>query len=460
MQGVAKVNRQTRFFLIVLLVEAVVFAGFYFVKSSQPRPPQFSTAGVDPFTEADLTEKVSQCRSAEDFKSAAEAFMATGFFPEAVASFARAVELAPESAELAYKNGFCLSRIGKLQESNKELQRAIDLNFENASAAMYFIGRNHLRAEEPDKAEAAFRKASKLPVGKFELAKILYRKNELEEARQLLGEVSEAEPRRARVANLLSRIYLAEGDKSSAYLTGLDASTYWLRLSTPFKTENDAMKQIAGSFGIGEKDITSQMQIGQHQFDEARRTLKSIQEHEWSPAAQDSLLKIASRTSRLIDARDVVKERFERAGPSSGILLMLGNLEDVNGNRDEAVKCWELGFQLNTDKASVECAEQLGQHYYGLRENERADEYAFYFEASKINEAARRDNYLRAEAVAKAMVKANPTIAEGYYLYARAAVGMFNRKAAIRSLKRCVQLDPTHGRAKQMLEALQNVSVN
>ena len=79
-----------------------------------------------------------------------------------------------------------------------------------------------------------------------------------------------------------------------------------------------------------------------------------------------------------------------------------------------------------------------------------------FFEASKIREAAKRDNFLRAEAVGRAMVQANPGVAEAYYLYGRASVGMFNRDVAIKSLKRCIQLDPTNGRAKQLLEALQN----
>lgn len=452
-------RREISVTLVVIAIECIVFGYLYYQKAFQPTPPQPNLAVVDSFTEEDLTFFRDTTKEPEDWHWLGQAYMAAGYYAEAKATFARAAELMPESPWVAFDNGFCLSRVGQVVEGNAEFQRAIKLGHPKAADAMYFIGRNHLRNEDPENAEIAFRKAVKIPLAKFELAKILYRLGELDEAETLLTEVVRAEKGTVQTFVLRSQIELKRGNVAGAEKQSIEADSKWVRIKSPFGEQRSRLMENNSKFGFYLKAKEAMAKVAQHENRVARTKVKEVLDQEFDLMVHDSFIKLDIFVGRVKEALELIEERIERFGPSSSILLTLGDVRKMRGDDELALEAWKQGIDINSDKSARDCCKRVADFYGGqLADKQKSLLYQAVGAELYAKEGILLEEFELANKQASLAVKYNPESAEAFYLLGRSELGLGMTDAAAISFTRCLELEPTHGRALLCLKTLEGTS--
>lgn len=439
----------------VIAIEVLIFGYFYCQKAFQPTPPKPNLAIVDSFTQDDLAYYRETTKLPGDWHWLGQAYMASGYYAEAMATFARAAELMPDSPFVAFDNGFCLSRVGQLEKSNAEFQRAIDLEHPKSADAMYFVGRNHLRNEDPISAEAAFRRAVKIPLAKFELAKILYRRGDLGEAETLLTEVVRAEKGTVQTFVLRSQIELKRGDVIGAEKQSIEADSKWVRIKSPFGEQRSRLMENNSKFGFYLKAKEAMAKVAQHENRVARTKVKAVLEEEFDLSVHDSFIKLCMFVGRIKEALELIEERIERFGPNSSILLTLGDVRKMRGDDELAVEAWKQGIDINSDKFAKDCCKRLAD-FYGIRPGEENKSFLYQAIGAELyaKEGILLEEFKLASQQASLAVKFNPTSAEAFYLLGRSELGLGMTEAASIAFNRCLELEPTHGRSLLCLKSI------
>ncbi|MDG1874174.1 MAG: tetratricopeptide repeat protein, partial [Mariniblastus sp.] len=396
--------------------------------------------------------------SVGDWHQLGKIYMAHGFYPEAIVTFARTCQLDPTSAEIAFDFAFCLSRAGQFEESNRQFERAIELETPKVVQANFFIGRNFLRAEDPVSAEQAFRKASVLPIAKFELAKILYRRGELDDAEEWLRKTLKEELDTPQTLGLLSKVHRGKGQRGAAVGDSLEAANYWSRIPIPFATERDELMKTHAELGYGKRLQEAMAKTNEYKHEESRKLLQLLQEVEWNPATQDNLVKCANQGRRLHIAMELMREKIRRFGPSSTLYSRLGETLLELGETEEALAAWTKGANLNSDDYGKNCFRNLARYYI---EHEGDLEKSQKFQALGIigfaKEAMSYGKFEEAVGFAEKAIQLNSESAEAYFIHGQTLVQLGRMEAAIEALNIALRLDPTHGRSLMQLEALGEV---
>ena len=135
-------------------------------------------AGVREQNHVELRAKAALCRTPEQRADLGEAYLVTGFFPEAEACLREAVARATANADVAFKHAFAQERLGRLEEANADYEAAVRLNHPRAADCWYYVGKNHLRREQASPATAPFERAGALPGARYELALLQARQEE------------------------------------------------------------------------------------------------------------------------------------------------------------------------------------------------------------------------------------------------------------------------------------------
>lgn len=448
-------KRSTKFFAVIVAVQLAVFGWMYYSRYALPSPPVPNLSIIDSRTAGELKEVIEKCTSPEDWHQLARYYMALGFYPEARATFGRAVELNPDSAEFAFDYAFCLSRMAIVEESNRQFQRAIDLGHEKAAAAMFFTGRNHLRDENPDAAKAAFRKSATIPLAKFELAKVLFRNGELEESESLLNEVLLAEANTIQPYVLLAQVAQQKGDRREWLINSIEGANKRLRTKSPFGEERKRVQETFSSIGYAKELRRNEILVNQRAEIDARGPLKDLQDIEWNIQTQDVRIRCATQSANIVRSVDLINERMERFGPASTLLSRLAESHRMLGNLDQAVEAWIRGGKLNTDKYGPKCYQYLARYYQeSSGDRELSEKYQALGIIGVIQETLRVEEYKTAASIARTATKLAPDSAEYYFLLGRAQMGLAKRDEAVIALQKALELDPTHGRAQRQLEAL------
>ncbi len=448
-------KRSTRIVGVVVLAELLICGVIYFQKSSQPTPPIPNLKVVDSLTAADLEAAAQQCVSPQQWHHLAELYMAYGFYPEARSTFARAVALQPKSADFAFDYAFCLARTGDLDESNQQFENAIELGHSNPAAARFFIGRNYLRAEDPEAAAESFRKSSKIPLAKFELAKILFRQDKLDESEKLLIQVLTEEPNTIQPYVLLAQIAQQRGDEKAWLANSIEGASKWLRVESPFGKERQKLRETVATIGYEKLLYENTVLVNQKQHLEARRGLKKLQEIEWNLFAQDALIRCAIQSAQVPVSVKLIEERIDRFGPASLWLSRLAESKLKMGRNEEAVEDWIRGGKLNSDEAGLKCYEFLGRYFLTTgNDEETSEKYQAIGILHAVNESLKYEKFEDAERFAESAIELDGQSSEAYYLLGRAKLGVAKSTEAIEAFQKCLELEPTHGRAQRQLKAL------
>ena len=434
---------------IVLLVAIELLAGGFFLyqKRTQAIAPVPGFSVVDSLTAADLQQLATNCKSPEQWQQLANIYMSAGFFAESDVCFQQALKLKPDWSDVFYQHAFCLSRFGKTKQANEEFEQAIKLKHPQSADAAYFIGQNYLRDENPQLAEAAFRRATILPIAKYELARLLFRKNQLDEAEQLLVEVLTLEPKASQAELLMAEIAVAKNNTTRAISFSSEGSERSIRIPSPFSTEKDRLMQSVVLYGV-EKEITKYMNLFyDKKYEEAKIGLQHLQSIEWTSNVQNTLLQIAIEARAFQLAEKLIEEEISYSGPTTLWLGNLGNVRMQMGNPAGAVMAWQQGIQVRNDVTVDKCCSGLGRYYESIGNKVEADHYQVLALIGLAQQAIESDQIPQAIEFLTRALELEPGSAKAHYLLGKAHRLEFANEAAAAAYKNCLAIEPTNGRA-------------
>ena len=448
-------RRPTKFLLVVLLVEAVVLGTFCYWKISNSAAPQPRLEAIESITAEGLAAKVEACVTGEQFQELGILYLGNGFFPEANAALNRASELLPQSADVAFDYGYAMSNTDATEASNVQFAKAIELKSEKTTEAMYFIGRNHLRDENSEKAEEAFRKAAKIPRAKYEAAKLLVQKGEIDNALDFLNDIGMTQPNRIETALLLARIAELQGDEKEWMSFNIETMNKWKPIDDPLDEEAERIYQVNKLIGYINQRVELTKSVRERRVVGARAKLEKMQDVEFSDAIQIFLIEHAFKTSRFAKVIELIDERNERLGVSSKWLSKKGECYLNTGDYDQAIVCWNVGAKLNTDEGGRSCSENLSRFYLSVKPDQiKSIPFQIAGLGALVFESIQYRQFKDGVGFAKKLVKLGPESSECHYLLGATLLGSGQLDEAVEAFQRSAELDPTHGRALRQLEAL------
>ncbi len=450
-------NRMNQFLILIIGLELAISGFGWYRIHARTLAPQPHYSVVDDLTADDLRRLAEDCNSVEKWHELGNIYMSAGFFAESDACFMQVLKLKPRWGDAIYHHAFCLSRYGKTQQANEKFEMVIELQHPQSANAAFFIGRNHLRDENPQLAEAAFLKASKIPMAQFELARLYVRQQRYAEAKQQLEKVLTEQPNASRAKLLLAEVALAENNPNRAISFSSEGSDQTERIASPFKIEKDRLMNSVIKYGI-EKNIANFMDLrNEDRAEEAKQGFEMLQSAEWTPHVQDALIKISIERNDFANAERLIDEEISHSGPTT---VWLGNLGDVRmqlGDRTGAVEAWTQGAQVRNDVSVDKCYRALARHYDDSGDIAKTDEFQLKLVLDLAGKAVTQGDGSRAVDMLNQALAIFPESADGFYLLGKAQRTMFAPDEAAIAYKKCIQIKPNHGKAIRELKLVESL---
>lgn len=455
-------NRLQKGLGVLIGIELVAFAILIGARMCAivPQPPLVAEY-TDSITGQELLELPNRYLfdSAEKWRELGASYLAFGFFSKADACFLRAQEHATNPPEVTFLHGFCLERLGEIEQANEVFSQLTDeVDARIAAMSWFHIGRNHLRHERADDALRAFEEAGSdhLP-SLFHRAKIMVRSGEAAAAEPLLKRLAEMAPNDLHVWQLRANAAGALGleDVAAEARDAVERAVMALVLDdTP-----QSLSAIRQRFGMArEIAFANELQrAGDLRGAAGRLSLLAADDTGWQRrylALLQDAAELQGRAGNASAARELLQRQLhEYAFPTARCWDLLGNVEFHEQHFDEAWQSWSRSARmLPTSGVHMKLA-RLAQKRGDASESRRnlalAGQFAgirFYREG-KLEEARRT---LR-EAVA-----VDSDLPNAWYYLGEAERLLASPLAAKSAFQRSLSLNPVHGRAAFRLTMPEN----
>ncbi len=408
-------------------------------------PPVPDPSAVDAVTAAEFRDLAAAATTADGWGNLGEAYLATGFYPEAAACLTRAAALDP-TADRHFKHAFALERLGLLEDANAEYRAAAAANHPRAKDCWYYVGRNHLRLENAAAAAEAFAKAQPLPGARFELARLAGQADA--EAGRLATEFPTAYPPVA----LRLRLAVLRNENTTALA---DAFARRPRpLPTPFDAEVDWVMGRASGVGHARlfRDAGRDLQAGRAAA--AEEKLRAALAARWDPEVADKLADVRFAQGDRAEALRILTEVVDRGGPTAQSLWRRGQAEEAGGQLQQAVATWERAAALASGPGGRDLLQDLAAAHERLGDKEKAKRYPARAHLAAGIAAVDAGRWDEATTALGHATEADPASANAWFELAEAH-RLAGRPADARAAyERCLKLNPDHGRAARAVRLL------
>ena len=454
-KGRAATSRFEVILILVILVE-IAAGGFLLLRSeSHITAPLPALSETDPATGRELTALAGQCSTAEDWRLLADKYMATGFLPEAEACLRQAHHMQPEDPQTLFARAFCLSRVGRIRESLDGFQRALELGFERPEDCWFFIGRNYLRQDDPDKALQAFSQAAEFSPIQLEIARLHFRRGEAEQAEQYLTKVLRTHPHAIQPNALGFQIARDKGNRSKAGYFSDQMEFASDPLEHPFAHQWQRLDRVRN--GLPPERLYSKAQAaGERQPDTTAATLQQAMENRWEPRLGDLMAFIEIRRGRPEEAVGWMQKVVQEAGPSTSNLWHLGEALQQAGKTEAAQKAWLRADAMASLEDRVGLLHKLAKSYEGPA---LTSDYMRYQAAFKHNYGVGlywKRKWNEAIGHLRFAAEHGSSPAHSWYYLGEAFRALGDPEKARKAYLECLERDPEHGRAHARLDRLGN----
>jgi tetratricopeptide (TPR) repeat protein len=413
-----------------------------------PMPPRPDLTYLDSATAEELRAAAdSGTRSPEEWAALGEKYLVSGYYPEAEACYREASALRSDDAELAFKHGFALERLGLAAEANARYQGAIALGHPRSPELWYYVGRNRLRLDDADRAADDFRKAGDVPAARLEAAKLLARARRYEEASATLRKLTEEYPRSHVPTTILYRIAVERGDRNEADRLADRFDRQPERLPNPFDTDYDWMEKTRDTLGFRRKMKSATAAVGAKTAVEAAKELRDVSAIAWTPDAADHLSELLFRTGRPAEAVRVLEEAIERAGRSFQLVWRLGDAYAAAGRPADARREWERAERFGSGPDLKDLRLLLADVYEQAGEGERARAMRAAGRVPTATALLDAGRLPLAHDVLTQATKLAPESVDAWYWLGETCRAGGRAAEAKAAYERCLQLNPDHGRA-------------
>ena len=433
--------------IVVLIVEAGVGGVLYWRREvPPPRPPvpelaESDTAGPD------LRELAENCRSTDDWRQLAETYVSYGYFAEADSCYEHLLSSRPGDAETLFESAFLLSRMGRLNESNRRFVEALDAGRADPAECWYFIGRNHLRAENNDRAAEAFTQAREFTAAQLERARIRSRAGDAREALELLRPVLAAEPDKIEPNLLAYQCYLQLGQPLRAAEFAEKADDVSGRIFSPFQTQWIRLRKAIPRAGYRKRAERAENWFQQEWYDLAEEALAESVRMQWDEPAVNMLAALATRRGDHQHAVKLLQEILERRGPSCRRFERLADSFADLRDWERAVATLELALQTRSRDDLRGIYGKLANWSRQLGREADARRYADLRLLWTGKVAFWNADWAKAETELNEAVKRLDKTADAWFFLAETQRRLKKGNKAREAYRRCLKLDPRHGRA-------------
>jgi tetratricopeptide (TPR) repeat protein len=450
-------NRNQRILSAILVVELAVGAVLCFRQGYRPTAPIAELSVIDPLAAGHIRALARQCRSPADWARLGDAYLAYGYFPEGEACYRQAVEDAPEPADLAYEWAFALERIGRNEAANREYERAIRQGHPRPGDCWYYIGRNWLRLEQAEQAREAFRKAGDHPLARYELARLLVRSGQPEEAISVLDRLTAEHPKAVQPYLLRYRI---EALRDSP-LAAVYADRAWLApdvLPSPWEGEKVRLDETHERLGVAGVWSVCQGLLAQGQLAEAEPRLRHALQLHWDPAGVDLLAKVVARRGQLGESIYLLQQVLDREGPSGHFLIRLGDMYEQSRRFDLAGRAWSRAVQLGLPpgaKYRDYPYQKLAAYSRQQGDKDASGRHSAGALYAAGHEAFWNQKLPEARTALERAVELAPGMAHAWFYLGETRRLLGEAGPAQQAYQRCREINPDHGRALASLVLLE-----
>jgi tetratricopeptide (TPR) repeat protein len=439
----------------VLAAELATGAVLFRQRWNRPTPPVAELSYTDPLLADQIRDLIRKCRTPDDWARLGEIYLAYGYFPEAEACYRVAAQGAPASPDHAYNWGFALERIGQLEEANREYERAIALGHPRPEDCWYYIGKNGLRQEKAEEAREAFQKAGNQPSARYEYARLMVRSGTSREAIPLLDKLAAEHPQAVQPYLLRYRIEVFQGGALEGVYAD-KAGRAMKVLPSPWYKEFKRLEDVHDELGVAGEWLACKEMLAKGEHDEAEPRLRHAHRLWWDPAGIDLLAKVEARHRRLGEAINLLQEVIDRAGPSVHFLTRLGDMYEQTGQLDRAVEAWsravQLGFAPGAKYQDYQ-HRKLAAYYERKGDKEAARRhlalayYATGHEAFWDDELSEDRKLPAARRAFEQAVEFDPGSPHAWFYVGETRRLLNEPEDARQAYKRCLEINPDHGRA-------------
>ncbi len=350
MSSLSPTGRRTCQILLLLLIglEVVWLGMTAWHRTQRFQPPQPDLSTLDAISRDELLAVRNQLDSgsAADWLQLAGLYNIHGYFPEAEQCATVACELDPPNGRAWFERGLALHQTGRMEQAIACFERARPL-VDRATAAMcdFCIGRNFLRLEQPEAAERAFRQAGSLLPARFDLAKLLIRKQQSDEAGAIIDELITSDPAEQEYYQLMLRLAEARGDVVQAQIA--EFRSEWATDRRP----TDAVIALFGSrlleHGLERRFAASRALSRQGQFPAAARLAEDVLAADWQPRFATEAIRLELELSRFDRAEELLQTQIQLDGPTADRELLLGEIALFRQQPAAALAHWQRARQLD-----------------------------------------------------------------------------------------------------------------
>jgi len=444
----------TRLLQAGIAIEILGAAFFVVVWLSDPVPPRSDLAHYHPATADEirsLEKTVRDSGTADNWLTLGKAYLAGGFFPHGEYCCEQAARDDAASFEAHYWWGVALNQLGDTSQAIEGFRQALPLADDQTSVddararCWYGIGRNLLRQEDAANAEAAFRKAGDYLPARCQLVRILVRADRGSEAIAILDELVSRYPNESTFYQLRARAREQTGDTAGAF----DDRTHVER--APDRLRSDSIiAELQFEFGaIGlNRQLGNCSRLTAEQPQQAVTCLRELLSAGWRTELAVTLVEAEMRIGNAQQAVDLLNELMQRGGTTPERLAQL-----AYGHR------WleqdEMSFELLHRAAQLMHIESvhdaLSQAYLTRGESELSDRHRALASMTGGIAAFRENRLLEASSQLQQALQLDPGLSNGWFYLAECYRVEGQDEDAIDALRRCLQIDQNHGRARSRL---------
>ena len=450
-------SRSQTLLVALIGVELIVGGFLVYPKINRSLPPVPDFSKTDETTARDISELVAKCKTVDDWRALAYTYLAGGYFAHAEACYRHAATLAPNNPDIRYDWGFCLIRVGNLAESNKQFHLAVELGHKIPTWCWYFVGRNHLRAGNPDEARAMFVRCPDLPAAQFELARLHLRaskytdKQELAKSATLLQKVLRTHPDAVQPNILYHRVLAALGKKDKALRFLDNAEFAFALMQTPYDRMYDKVADRNEQLGYIRLYKAADKALEASDFDKAETLYRKALQLKRAPAVMHKLGIIALQRNQPKEAVRLYREWIANHGPSTYHLNNLGRALAESGEWHEARWALLQAAQMRTQEFSIIVYRNLStvDKHFGSKNIHRWDGLHHHYEGTKAFWAA---DWANAQRRFETAVGLDNQHDHTWYYLGETHRLQGNSVKARQAYQRCLQINPGHGRAYASLQ--------
>lgn len=440
--------------ILLLIVEAGVGAVlFHRREAPSPTPPVPELAASSSLGQ-DLRELAANCRSTDDWRELAEVYVAYGYYAEADACYEHVLSLRPRDPAVLFESAFLLSREGRLDTSDRLFAEAIDAGHPQPAECWYYIGRNHLRAENAEKAAAAFTQAKELPAAQLDLARIRLRAGDARGALELLQPLLAAEGNTIEPNRLAYQCYQQLHEPLKAAGFAEKAADTERPMFVPFITQWLRFQKAIPRVGFRKRAEEGEGWIKPKRYDLAEQSLTEAVRMQWDEPAVNMLAALATLRGDHRRAVKLLQEIVDRRGPSCRRLERLADSYADLGDFEQAVSTLKLALQTRSRDDLRGVYNKLAKWSRRLNRDADAHRYAALHRLWQGKFAFWKADWAKAEAELSVATTKLKTSTDAWFYLAETQRRLKQNDKARASYRRCLTLDPHHGRAQRGLAIL------